>query len=96
MKRQAEIPRVSNEECYGFNLTIEDSQICAGGQSKDSCRGDSGGPLMSVDTSDLTADRWYIEGITSFGSQMCGQENVPAVYTRVDYYVDWIKENMRP
>lgn len=51
---------------------------------------------MSVDTLDLSADRWYLEGITSYGSLQCGEENVPAIYTRVLYYVDWIRENMRP
>ncbi|KAF7277349.1 hypothetical protein GWI33_008527, partial [Rhynchophorus ferrugineus] len=63
-------------------------QICAGGadkQIKDTCDGDSGGPL-----SYKRATLHYVTGITSFG-KACGLANVPAVYTRVSAYVPWIE-----
>lgn len=33
---------------------------------------------------------WQLDGITSFGWQ-CALPKVPAVYTRVSYYTDWIQ-----
>merc|ERR1711953_279055 len=58
-----------------FNfIADDDTQICAGGQKgKDSCNGDSGGPLMSLDGGwgDFKEPK-YLRGIVSFGSQNCG------------------------
>lgn len=67
------------------------SMMCAGIISGgfDTCRGDSGGPLMCQRCSSCS---WYITGITSFGAVNCGVANVPAVYTRVTYYEDWVNE----
>jgi len=64
-------------------------QICAGAEEgKDSCSGDSGGPLM------VERDgRWYAEGIVSFGVS-CGKKGWPAVYTNVPYYSQWIKKRI--
>lgn len=64
-------------------------QLCAGGDfAKDSCHGDSGGPLMKLQKV------WTLEGLVSFGNR-CGLEDWPGVYTRVQAYVDWIRENIR-
>jgi trypsin len=49
------------------------SMICAGEFGRDSCNGDSGGPL--------TANGAQV-GIVSFGSVQCG-DGLPAVYARV-------------
>ncbi|XP_039271127.2 uncharacterized protein LOC120345645 isoform X3 [Styela clava] len=58
---------------------------CVGGQKNvDTCPGDSGGPLMCK-----RGDRWYVDGIVSFGLQ-CGVQDEPGVYTRVAYYNSWI------
>lgn len=102
IKRKADVPWVSNENCSltyqtKFKRVIQSTQICAGGGSKDTCGGDSGGPLMSLDTSNADDDdRWYIEGVTSYGSVRCGEANVPAIYARVLSYLDWIQDNMKP
>ena len=37
---------------------------------------------------------YVLTGVTSFGPKVCGQPNFPGVYSRVPYYMDWIKENM--
>ena len=67
---------------------ISESQICAKGQTgknrTDSCRGDSGGPLMSESNG-----QWVLDGIVSFGTDKCDSE-VPGVYTRVSKYLQWI------
>ena len=68
----------------------EDTQLCAGtdGGGKDSCNGDSGGPLFT--TGDGCAQ---LEGLTSYGSPDCGSLD-GAVYTRIIAYVGWIEATM--
>lgn len=77
------------------NVHLENSQVCAGGEEGfDSCRGDSGGPLMAMDVKD-NIQYWYLAGVVSFGPSPCGQEGWPGVYTRIGAYIDWIEENIR-
>lgn len=71
---------------YGWKSDI---MICAGDaarKGKDTCQADSGGPLQ-VYMDDLHCT-YVIEGIVSFGPT-CGK-GFPAVYTRVEAYLDWI------
>lgn len=39
---------------------------------------------------------WILYGVVSYGSSPCGQENKPAVYTRLETFVSWIESKMRP
>ena len=67
------------------------SKICAGNEDKkDTCSGDSGGPLQVYNTDNGVDCMYTIIGITSFGNQNCGA--VPAVYTKVYNYLDWIEK----
>ncbi|XP_055609293.1 CLIP domain-containing serine protease B4-like [Uranotaenia lowii] len=71
-------------------ISIRDTQICAGGDhGKDTCSGDSGGPLMLRD-----GYNFFLYGVVSFGPSKCGIAGVPGVYTNVPKYIDWIKKNM--
>lgn len=71
-------------------------QICAGGQKgKDSCRGDSGGPLMSVENSSNGNGIWAAVGVVSFGPTPCGMPGWPGVYTKVYDFVPWITSKIR-
>ncbi|CAG4986745.1 unnamed protein product [Colias eurytheme] len=77
-----------------LNSEAEQQIICAGGEKdKDTCSGDSGGPLMREVREDFSSN-WYIFGITSFGLRKCGKEGVPSIYTRVSNYMDWIRQNV--
>lgn len=53
-------------------------------------QGDSGGPLQC----NMRDGRWYLAGVTSFGSG-CAKPGFPDVYTRITYYLPWIKQQMR-
>jgi len=68
----------------------EPTMLCAGYAEgeKDSCSGDSGGPLQC-----LSRDgRWKLTGITSWGKG-CARAKKPGVYTRVASLLDWIEEH---
>ena len=59
---------------------------------KDSCAGDSGGPLIARES---ISDPMYLVGIVSFGTKKCGK-GLPGVYTNVTTYIPWILENLKP
>ncbi|XP_062554870.1 serine protease snake-like isoform X1 [Armigeres subalbatus] len=71
---------------------IMSSQLCVGnvGGGRDTCQGDSGGPLQITKQENHCV--FYVIGITSFG-QTCGSP-VPAIYTRVASYLDWIESTV--
>jgi tissue kallikrein len=81
----------SNVSCAQYwttNTFKNDMHLCSGStQSKDTCVGDSGSPL-------LLGTRHVIAGIVSFGASPCAQPNVPAVNTRVSRYAPWIKTQL--
>ncbi|XP_032526306.2 venom protease-like [Danaus plexippus] len=71
--------------------------ICAKGELEkgvyqDTCKGDSGGPLLAL-MFNINCS-YSLEGIVSFGPE-CGK-GFPAVYTKVSNYLDWIVENVWP
>lgn len=95
----------ANEQCKIHFKTVsvrqlsrnidDETQICAGGKYNvsDTCKGDSGGPLMSE-------NEWFnvirnVVGVTSFGKS-CVIKGMPAVYTRVSRYLPWIEEIIWP
>ena len=94
--RETNVPLVDQDSCADkyveFGRNIGSTQFCAGDQNRDSCRGDSGGPLLS---SELDDGKWAIIGIVSFGPDECAHREVPGVYTRVDQYLDWIESKIK-
>lgn len=90
VKQHVNIPYVPTGVCKQRYAHLPDSAICAGGEKgKDSCTGDSGGPLMHK-----IGDTFILTGIVSYGDVECGKEGSPAVYTHVYKYLEWINSEM--
>ncbi|XP_018579323.1 venom protease-like [Anoplophora glabripennis] len=87
-------PIVAKEKCgrlFGSNLL--DSQLCIGyDKGKDSCGGDSGGPVMKMIEKN-GQKRAHLLGLVSYGLENCGYG--PAVYTFVPSFLEWAAPNMR-
>lgn len=99
-KLKLALPLTDKDDCgrtydqVGIRLGF--GQICAGGQKgKDSCRGDSGGPLMSVENLPNGDGIWVTVGVVSFGPTPCGMPGWPGVYTKVYDFVPWITSKIR-
>jgi secreted trypsin-like serine protease len=86
----------------GIDDALTGNMICAGEATgaRDSCFGDSGGPLFVKNGTELTQI-----GIVSWGAlpleeyanpdlKTCGHADVYGVYTRVSNYKDWIASTM--
>jgi len=89
--QEVSVPIISNETCreaYGDESEVSDNMLCAGFEEggKDTCWGDSGGPLMVRENGD-----WKLAGITSWGSG-CAIPGYYGVYTRVSNFSDFIGE----
>lgn len=94
---KVDLPYVNSATCnQSFRdrpFGIKESQICYGGvRGKDSCSGDSGGPLQN--NNPYVYCSYTVYGITSFGKE-CGLD-IPGVYSNVSYYLDWIEQRVWP
>ena len=56
---------------------------------QDSCSGDSGGPLM-LQQERMGRKNHTIVGIVSWGTELCGQKNIPGAYADVSFFLEWI------
>ncbi|XP_013170762.1 PREDICTED: serine protease easter-like isoform X1 [Papilio xuthus] len=70
------------------------NMFCAGELGHDSCKGDSGGPLMYEGFISNTY-KLIQYGIVSNGNMDCGTEP-PTIYTDIRKYMKWILDHMRP
>ncbi|CAG7823759.1 unnamed protein product [Allacma fusca] len=85
------LPIIQRARCKAVlaDYTITDNHLCAGGRGgKDTCEGDSGGPMYLIEGEKQTQ-----VGIVSWGLG-CAEVGLPGVYTRVSSYLDWISEKM--
>ncbi|XP_051503691.1 complement factor D-like [Myxocyprinus asiaticus] len=64
---------------YGWKFTS--NMLCAAEKIKDTCDGDSGGPLLY---------KGIAVGITSNGGKKCGSSRKPGLYTIISHYTQWI------
>ncbi|XP_040568452.1 trypsin I-P1 [Lepeophtheirus salmonis] len=92
--RSANVKVFRLEKCQSFyepvGKRLSQGMVCAGAENGgvDSCKGDSGGPLMCSD-----GERFYVHGIVSWGHG-CGQKGKPGVYTQVQKYHHWVRHNI--
>lgn len=98
VKLKVVVPVVSNSQCANVYTRVRrgitNKQMCAGGVSgQDSCRGDSGGPLMGKVSN---YNNWFVFGVVSYGPSPCGTPGWPGVYTRVTEYTNWILSKLKP
>ncbi|CAG4931528.1 unnamed protein product [Parnassius apollo] len=99
---KVELPVYSSKTCkayYNRNQradTIDRLRhtLCAGEIGRDSCGGDSGGPLM-LEGQYNDSDRYIQFGIVSYGPTQCGS-NTPAIYTDVRKFMKWILDTIKP
>ncbi|XP_057389718.1 kallikrein-5 [Balaenoptera acutorostrata] len=91
---QATFPRVlqclnitvlSDDRCKtAYPNQIGDTMLCAGDQAgRDSCRGDSGGPVVCSGS---------LQGLVSWGDLPCTQPNRPGVYTNLCRFSKWTQD----
>ncbi|KID95677.1 trypsin-like protease, partial [Metarhizium majus ARSEF 297] len=88
------IPIRACQDCSNLNPRAGvDTIVCAGGDGKNVCIGDSGGPLIDQETGQLI-------GVASFVIKDATEKHFyyynlpPSVYTRVSRYITFIKENL--
>jgi len=84
--RYVSVPVVDRATCqtdYGTSA-VTGNMFCAAASGKDSCNGDSGGPI--VDGSGV------LQGTVSWG-QGCAEAGYPGVYERIGNYVTYITTN---
>jgi secreted trypsin-like serine protease len=88
--QEVEIPIVSNDTCSAAMspYTIYDYEVCAGEETggKDSCSGDSGGPLLVNKNGG-----WVVAGIVSWGGDECARAGEYGIYARVADNLAWIE-----
>ncbi|XP_040195305.1 granzyme A-like [Rana temporaria] len=88
---EVSLPAISRKKCAAMwksSIKIATNMMCtfdASGE-KDVCRGDSGGPLIC---------KKMFRGIVSFGPRICGNPELPSVYTFLTKdYNNWIKKEI--
>ncbi|XP_023953996.2 venom protease [Bicyclus anynana] len=95
-----QLPVLTNEVCVqryaAYEAQVIDQRVlCAGYTSggKDSCSGDSGGPLMQPIPVNLTSV-YYQLGVVSFGPRECALPGLPGIYTRITSFVPWLQRQV--
>lgn len=77
-----------NKTCNDAGLgALTDTDLCAAGDKKSQCSGDSGSPLVWQDDD----DRRYVVGTVSYSLANC-PPGKPGVYSRVSALAPWIRQ----
>ncbi|XP_057343857.1 transmembrane protease serine 12-like [Manis pentadactyla] len=95
MLQEAEVHYISRNICNSeksYGNIIPSTSFCAGDEDGvfDTCRGDSGGPLMCYLPDQK---QFFVMGITSYGYG-CGRKNFPGVYCGPSFYQKWLTDHL--
>merc|ERR1719402_1495008 len=97
--REVDVKIISNTQCDNQYGDITENMLCAaeenGNGGKDSCNGDSGGPLFVERKGvEVNGKKQYEQvGVVSFGHK-CALKEYAGVYAKVTAQLDWIKKHM--
>jgi secreted trypsin-like serine protease len=78
---------ITARRVYGVS-NLDNRHLAAAANGKDTCAGDSGGPLFDIDGGGGGINPLLV-GLTSYGLG-CAVRNVPGIYTNVGNYIAWI------
>nr|BAL04889.1 serine protease like protein [Samia cynthia pryeri] len=87
---KASLRILSDNKCMESQLAqhLKPMMMCAFSKGKDGCQGDSGGPFLV-----FQPDGRYVQaGVVSWGIG-CADPRYPGVYTKVSYFIDWIRKH---
>ncbi|KAF4315234.1 hypothetical protein G195_011031 [Phytophthora kernoviae 00238/432] len=89
--QRLDVQLASDEACANFT-TVDSSMVCAGGVlNKDTCFGDSGGPLIVETSTEGNSTEDVLVGVVSWGKgYTCAREGYYGVYSRVSSVRAWI------
>ncbi|RMX54502.1 hypothetical protein pdam_00019992 [Pocillopora damicornis] len=93
--QETTVPLMNHTVCKNHYVGIQSvtpDMRCAGtlGQSRGTCRGDSGGPLACE-----RDGRWYLMGVTSWTNEGCMHNGDPGVFSDTLHFRPWIEEVMK-
>lgn len=83
--QKVEVPIVPQWECKWLytHTELSDDMFCAGRAGRDSCSGDSGGPVVA---------NGLLVGVVSWG-EGCAHPGYPGIYASVEKLRKWIFQN---
>lgn len=90
--REVDLSIINKQLCVSTQPDVNDNMLCAGDElgEKDTCLGDSGGPLIAFDP---VSQSWRLIGITSWGVG-CAQQGAYGIYTHLKNYISFISNNI--
>ncbi|XP_070140612.1 serine protease grass-like [Drosophila kikkawai] len=90
--RKVRLYRLDHTTCDNFlRRPLTSNQLCIGSLDRDTCGGDSGGPLTKKVT--VKGEQVQVQlGIHIFGKMRCDGERI---YTDVSSYANWIERNVK-
>ncbi|XP_011184961.1 venom protease isoform X1 [Zeugodacus cucurbitae] len=103
--RRVLLNKMDNDNCTQISNIIHDLQrglrdriqFCLHGETTDTCKGDSGGPILIKFPHYLEYKCLYmVAGVISLGQQKCGEQDIPSINTNVTTFVDFIEFHVWP
>uniref|UniRef100_A0A0A1XMJ9 Serine protease snake n=1 Tax=Zeugodacus cucurbitae TaxID=28588 RepID=A0A0A1XMJ9_ZEUCU len=103
--RRVLLEKMDNDNCTQISNIIHDLQrglrdrvqFCLHGNSTDTCKGDSGGPILIKFPHYLESRCLYmVAGVVSLGQQVCGEQDIPSININVTAFADFIQFHVWP